>query len=399
RDFGTQLLCEQVIGRVLRRQSYETNEEGQLNVEYADVLGIPFDFTAKPVVAPVKPPKESVVVRAISPDRDACLIRFPRVEGYRVRLPGERLDATFTTESDLRITPETVGPTQTRNEGIIGEGVDLRVDPAANVRKTTLVYHLTKEILQRAYRDADGAPELHLFGQLRSIVETWLTRHVKFVGGTGPRHLLLPALLDEAANRIKAAILRSPAGERAVEVLLSPYEPVGSTASVHFSTSREDRWKTRDDRCHVNWVVCDSTWEAEFCRVVEEHPRVHSYVKNHGLGFAVPYHMDGQVREYRPDFIARIEDGHGGDDLLNLVVEVKGYRREDAKRKKETMETHWIPGVNRWGGLGRWAFAEFSEPFAMEQDLDEAIAASVASLIEDAVGRAGAGSASMTGRA
>src|SRR6202795_4655184 len=86
RAFGTQLLCEQVIGRALRRQSYELNEDNKFNVEYADVLGIPFDFTAKPVIAPVQPPRETIQVRAIRPDRDALEIRFPRVAGYRVEL-------------------------------------------------------------------------------------------------------------------------------------------------------------------------------------------------------------------------------------------------------------------------------------------------------------------------
>src|SRR5204863_2066236 len=93
RAFGTQLLCEQVIGRALRRQSYDLNDEGLFNVEYADVLGIPFDFTAKPVVAPPQLPRESIQVKAIGPDRDALEIQFPRVSGYRVVLPEERLTA------------------------------------------------------------------------------------------------------------------------------------------------------------------------------------------------------------------------------------------------------------------------------------------------------------------
>ena len=94
RAFGTQLLCEQVVGRALRRQSYDLNEEGVFNVEYADVLGIPFDFTAQPVAAKQPKPRETVAVRAITPDRDACEIRFPRVQGYRVELPEEKVDAS-----------------------------------------------------------------------------------------------------------------------------------------------------------------------------------------------------------------------------------------------------------------------------------------------------------------
>src|SRR4030088_978713 len=96
RAFGTQLLCEQVIGRALRRQSYDLNEDGIFNVEYADVLGIPFDFTAKPVIAPPQPPRETIQAKAMRPERDALEIRFPRVAGYRVELPKEPLEASFT---------------------------------------------------------------------------------------------------------------------------------------------------------------------------------------------------------------------------------------------------------------------------------------------------------------
>src|SRR5947199_5844536 len=129
RAFGTQLLCEQVIGRALRRQSYELNEDGPnkglFNVEYADVLGIPFDFTAKPVVAPPQPPRETIQVKAVRPERDALEIRFPRVEGYRVELPDEKLIAEFNDDSALELTPDLVGATETQNSGILGENVDL----------------------------------------------------------------------------------------------------------------------------------------------------------------------------------------------------------------------------------------------------------------------------------
>ena len=125
RAFGTQLLCEQVVGRALRRQSYDLNEDGLFDVEYADVLGIPFDFTAEPVVVKPQKARKTVPVKAITPDRDACEIRFPRVQGYRVELPEEHVDATFDDESTLVLTPGIVGPSITHNAGIIGEGVDL----------------------------------------------------------------------------------------------------------------------------------------------------------------------------------------------------------------------------------------------------------------------------------
>jgi type III restriction enzyme len=120
-------------------------------------------------------------------------------------------------------------------------------------------------------------------------------------------------------------------------------------------------------------VVLDSDWEAEFCRVVESHPRVRAYVKNENLGFEAPYRYGSEMRRYLPDFIVLVDDGHGGGDLLHLVVEIKGYRREDAKEKKATMDTYWVPGVNNLGTLGRWAFAELTEIYQIESDFKEKV--------------------------
>src|SRR2546422_2820133 len=198
RAFGTQLLCEQVIGRALRRQSYELNEDGPdkglFNVEYADVLGIPFDFTAKPVVAPPQPPRETVQVKAVRPERDALEIRFPRVAGYRVELPEERLTAKFTDDSTLVLTPDLVGPTITRNAGIIGQAVDLSLVHLEDTRLSTVLFHLTQRLLYTKWRDAGEAPKLHLFGQLKRITREWLDDHLVCRGGTDPAVLPVPGL-------------------------------------------------------------------------------------------------------------------------------------------------------------------------------------------------------------
>ena len=157
-------------------------------------------------------------------------------------------------------------------------------------------------------------------------------------------------------------------GQRPIKAVLDPYNPTGSTIHVNFTTSKRSRWETDARRCHVNWVILDGDWEAEFCRVAESHPRVRAYVKNHNLGLEVPYRYGSETRKYLPDFIVLVDDGHGGDDLLHLIVEIKGYRREDAKEKKSTMETYWAPGVNNLGQYGRWDFAEFTEVYQIEAD-------------------------------
>jgi type III restriction enzyme len=377
RAFGTQLLCEQVIGRALRRQSYDLNEQGLFNVEYADVLGIPFDFTAKPVVAPPQPPRETIQVHAVSPERDALEIRFPRVEGYRVELPKERLEATFDADSTLVLTPDLVGPSVTRNEGIIGEGVNLSLKHLGDVRQSTLLFHLTQRLLFTKWRDEGGAPKLHLFGDLKRITRQWLEGHLVCQGGTYPAQLLYQELADMACERITRGIVSRFLGTRPIEAVLDPYNPAGSTRHVNFTTSKKTRWKTDPRKCHVNFVICDSDWEAELCRVVEEHPRVLAYVKNQGLGLEVPYQMAGARRRYLPDFVVQIDDGRGADDPLHLVVEIKGYRGEDAKEKKATMETYWVPGVNHLGTFGRWGFIELTDVFEIEAEFAARVAAAV----------------------
>ena len=385
RAFGTQLLCEQVIGRALRRQSYDLNEEGVFDVEYADVLGIPFDFTARPVVAPPQPPRKTVQVRAVTPERDVCEIRFPRVQGYRVELPEDRLSATFDDDSTLVLTPDLVGPSITLNEGIVGEGVELNLEHLEEMRPSTLVFHLTKRLLETKWRDPGEEPKLHLFGQLKRITRQWLKGHLVCKGETYPAQLLYQSLADLACERITRGIVARHLEHRPVQAVLDPYNPAGSTIHVRFNTSKNTRWETDAARCHVNWVVCDSDWEAEFCRVAEAHPRVRAYVKNHGLGFEVPYRFQAESRIYVPDFIVLVDDGHGDDDLLHLVVEIKGYRREDAKEKKDTMKTYWVPGVNGSRTCGRWDFVEFGEVYAMQAEFAAKVEAEFARIVDAVV--------------
>ena len=382
RAFGTQLLCEQVIGRALRRQSYELNEENRFNVEYADVLGIPFDFTAKPVVVQPQSPRETIHVKPVRPERDALEIRFPRVAGYRVELPEERLTAEFNADSVLALTPELIGPSVTRSEGIIGEGVDLNLVHTNKLRRSTLLFHLTQRLLYTKWRDPGAEPKLHLFGQLKRITKQWLNECL-VCKGAYPAQLMYQELADMACSRITAAItLAEQSKDRPIRALLDPYNPTGSTMHVNFNTSKTERWQTSSQKSHINWVILDSDWEAEFCRVAEAHPQVIAYVKNHSLGLEVPYRYGSETRQYRPDFIVRIDDGR--DDPLNLIVEIKGYRREDAKEKKLAMDSYWIPGVNNLKTRGRWAFAEFTDMFEVQEDFANKVATGFNRMIDAA---------------
>ena len=367
RAFGTQLLCEQVVGRGLRRYSYELNSEGLFNVEYADIMGIPFDFTAKPQVAPIKPPKKTMRVAAVK-ERAALEIVFPRVSGYRVDLPEERITANFTEDSRFVLTPEMVGPGQTLMEGIVGEGVMISAAEAQSKRPSTIAFDLAKLLLYKYFKDEDGEPKLHLFGQVKRIARRWIDEgYLECKGDTGRWMLEYLDVGNQAAERIYNAIVNSIGDQRRVKAVLDPYNPKSSTAHVGFSTTK-DLYTTARTKCHINYVVLDSDWEAEFARVAEQHPNVISYVKNQGLGLEIPYKDGSTARTYIPDFIVRIDDGRGADDPLHLVVEVKGYRAENVKLKSETMRTQWVPGVNNLGLFGRWTFVEFGDVYDMDKE-------------------------------
>jgi len=240
------------------------------------------------------------------------------------------------------------------------------------MRRSTLIMHLTKRLILTNWRDSGDEPKLHLFGQLKRITKQWLTECLVCKGGTYPAQLLYQQLADMACSRITAAITKAELERKgAVKAMLDPFNPVGSSIHVNFNTSKEDRWETSSSRSHINWVILDSDWEAEFCRVAESHKKVLSYVKNHSLGFEVPYRYGTESRKYRPDFIVLIDCGN--NNVLNLVVEIKGYRGEDAKEKKLTMDTYWVPGVNNLKGYGKWAFVEFADVYAMQHDFENQV--------------------------
>ena len=372
RAFGTQLLCEQVVGRGLRRYSYDLNDEGLFDVEYADIMGIPFDFTARPQVAPVKPPKKTTRVHAVK-ERETLEITFPRVTGYRVDLPEEKLTARFNENSKFVLTPEMVGPGQTLMEGIVGEGVTISAAEAQTKRHSTIAYDLAKHLLFKYFKDADGEPKLHLFWQVKRISRQWIDQdYLECKGGTGLWMLEYLNIANQASERIYNAVVNSIGDKRKVKAVLDHYNQKSSTAHVSFSTTK-DLWTTAPNKSHVNYVVLDSDWEAEFARVAEQHPRVISYVKNQGLGLDIPYKDGSMSRTYIPDFIVQLDDGYGTDDPLHLIVEVKGYRHENVKLKSETVRTQWVPGVNNLGLFGRWTFEEFNDVYEIDEEFKKLI--------------------------
>lgn len=383
RAFGTQLLCEQVVGRGLRRMNYAT-ERSSLNVdgktieldafpvEYAEVYGVPFSFIPSAGSADPRPGPIPTRVRALS-DRLDCEITFPNVLGYRYELPEERLSANFTDDSKLVLSTADI-PTKTENAPIIGESTIHTLDDLKQRRDQEVAFLLAKLTLEKYFRQdgttRNGQPELHtfdrevkawLFPDLLQISRLWLRDYVRCKDNTFPQLLLMVQFAHQAADRIYRGVVNSSNGDKRLKPILNTYNPTGSTRYVAFDTVR-NTYETRPDKCHINYVVADTeSWEQKLAQTLEEMDEVICYVKNQGLNFTIPYTTQGDERNYYPDFIARIRTGDG--TILNLILEVTGEKKKEKIDKVSTARNLWVPAINNHGGFGRWEYLEIDDPW------------------------------------
>jgi type III restriction enzyme len=368
RAFGTQLLCEQVVGRGLRRTNYsienrtidvsgKTVEFEGYPPEYAEVYGVPFSFIpCSGAKAEPKPGPMPTRVRALE-ERISCEITFPRLAGYRYDIPGEKISAKFTEDSRLSLTTADL-PTKTENAPIVGESSIHTLDDLKKRRVQEVAFLLSKLLLEKYFPE-----KIWLFPQILEISRRWLKECVICKDNTFPQLLLLLGFAHDAVDRIYRTIVASNEGTPAIKPILRPYDAVGSTRHVDFDTTRPV-YATRADKCHISHVVADTeSWEQKMAQTLEDMDEVVRYVKNHNLGFSIPYTINNEEKTYYPDFITCVNDGHGSDDLLNLILEVSGEPRKDKKAKVDTARALWIPAVNNHEGFGRWDFIEISDPW------------------------------------
>ncbi len=370
RAFGTQLLCEQVVGRALRRRMYAINEHGHFDPEYAEVYGVPFSFI--PCSGATQDPKPSIMptrVHALE-SRSACEIAFPRLLGYRYDTGSERLTANFIPESCLTLSTVSI-PTKTENAPIVGESSIHTLDDLKRRRPNEVAFLLAKLTLEKYFRDDQDNDKPWLFPQLLHISKRWLMECLMLKDNTFLQLLLLLEFAHDAVDRIYQAIVASNATDALIKPILEPYDTIGSTRYVDFDTKRAV-FATRADKCHISHVVADTeSYEQKMAQSLEDMPEVIRYAKNHNLGFTIPYTLDNKEHKYFPDFIACIDDGNGKDNPLNLIIEVSGLPKKDKAAKVATARTLWIPAVNNYRGFGRWQFIEITDPWNAQTSIRE----------------------------
>jgi type III restriction enzyme len=379
RAFGTQLLCEQVVGRGLRRTSYVPNPDDRFSPEYAEVYGVPFSFIPCSGSTGEQPPRKPTTrVRALE-DRVGCEITFPRLTGYRWELPAQSLTAAF--GPDARHVLSTVDvPTKVENAPIVGEKSIHTLDELKTHREQEVEFHLARRILDTYFRDDDSNRSHWLFPQLVALVRRWMAECLVCKDDTFPQLLLFTQNQQAACDRIYRSIVASEQGAKMLKPILEPYDTEGSTRFVDFDTARPVM-ATDPRYCHISHVVADtSSWEQKLALAVEDLGQegiVLSYVKNQNLGFKIPYTIDGEDHYYLPDFIVRVDDGRGKNDPLNLVLEVTGQRDDAKVAKTDTARTLWTPAVNNHGGFGRWSFLEIRDPWNAKNEIRAYLASMV----------------------
>jgi type III restriction enzyme len=234
-------------------------------------------------------------------------------------------------------------------------------------------FYLAKLLLERYFLDAEGHSRPWLFPQLVGIARRWREECLVLKDHMFPQVLLFRELADDAVEKIYQAIVLSTSEDKTLKAILRPYDTIGSTRYVDFDTTRPV-YATDPEKCHVSHVVADTeSWEQKMAQALEAMPEVKRYVKNQGLGCTIPYTFMGQEGQYVPDFLVQIEDGHGDEELLNLIIEVSGEARADKAAKVAAARNLWVPAINHHGGFGRWAFLEIIDPWDAQKTIRSSI--------------------------
>ena len=395
RAFGSQLLCEQVAGRALRRRSYElvaydarTGEEldaktakrfKQANVvykfppEYAHIIGVPFKTFKGGTAAPPRPPKPQTIIKAL-PERSEYEIRFPNITGYRVETKDGKIEFDYSGLPKFHLDLTQVPDQTILMSSFSDKQIEMR-DDYHDVRDEAVIYKLTQKLISYKYTDPEHGRNFQLFPQLKEVVTTWYNNQIDILGGDGSqeqRRLILNWDIDKVLANIYEGIRKASSSSERISGILNYYNPEGSTAGLRGSTTKPVFETTKSP---INYVVADTaSWEQLAAKTLEELPTVKYYAKNHFLEFKIPY-TDGAIeRDYVPDFIAVCETPSG--ETVNLIIEISG-KSDDISGlkdiKRHYTQDYWIPATNNLKKYGRWDFIEITDIHTIKAVLNSKI--------------------------
>ena len=367
RAFGSQLLCEQVAGRALRRMNYllktyrvDTGEEIDLKdkhkykpenliekfpPEYAHIIGVPFKMFkgGKSQAAPA--PADLTHIAAM-PERQAEMeIEFPNVSGYRLEGCGDGIEFDFSGVENYELACSQLPLSATMASAFSASEEKMEVRSVFEKREQEIIFFLTKELIKTHFSDGDRNAQFHLFNKLLAVVRHWYEHKIILLGEKDPKFKKIIFFHDTrtVVDHIRMGINTRANTAEHIRPVFNYYNKFSSTKYVNGNTAKDVYWTKKS---HVNAVVMDSEWEGKAAKAIEELEAldfVVSYVKNDFLGFAIPYVKEGRERSYFPDFIIRVKNAAGTEK--NLILEITGMNK-DKVEKKWYVENRWLPAVN-----------------------------------------------------
>ncbi|QMW00899.1 BPTD_3080 family restriction endonuclease [Spirosoma foliorum] len=381
RAFGSQLLCEQVAGRALRRKHYDLAPYDKLSgeqldtkaalrrkpesmvwkfpPEYAHIIGVPFKSFKTGSTAPTEVP-DYTRIEALADRQAAYEITFPNIIGYRVETTEDELRADFSRVESFVIDYTSMPVKTIMRNAFEARNETLEFTSVNDLRDQQVIYRITQQLIHFYYSGLDNQPQFRKFSQLRDIVQEWYDTRVQLVGETNAvyKRLLYFWEPKTLADHIQRGVMAASRDSDIILPIFNHYNRFGSTKYVSGNTARPV-YETR--KSHVNYMVADTdSWEQKAAKTLDELPEVVSYVKNAFLGFAIPYVSEGKEKQYFPDFIARIQTASGR--IVSLIVEITGMSRDKAA-KKQYVEDRWLRAANAVRGhydMDEWFFIEIA---------------------------------------
>jgi len=357
RAFGSQLLCEQVAGRALRRMNYflqgydkggnPTEDKRKIITykfppEYAHIIGVPFKMFKGGTSEPPPPPVDLTHIKALPERQEKMEIEFPNVVGYRIENYDGEIKYDFSYIENYEIRGD-ITPIRTQLASAFSpDEIEIKIQSVLEKRDQEVVFWLTKELIKYHFSDDEGNLKFQKFNKLKTIVNEWYHSKVTLLNIQDKKYKRL--LYFEDSKKIVDHIARGINPDKNTSEHVRPvfnyYNKFNSTKYVNGNTTK-DVFPTQ--KSHVNYVVMDSEWEGIAAKTLEELPQVISYVKNQFLGFAIPYVKEGKDKNYFTDFIVHCKGSNG--ETKNLIIEISGFSSDKAE-KKWFVENRWLPAVN-----------------------------------------------------
>lgn len=357
RAFGSQLLCEQVAGRALRRMNYylqgydsegnPTDDKRKIKTykfppEYAHIIGVPFKLFKGGQTAPPPPPVDMKHIKALSERQKEMEIVFPNVTGYRLENYSGEIQYDFSGVENYELVCSHFPHTTLMTSAFLPKQEKMQVQSVFEKREQEICFLITKELIKLHFSDDEHNAQFQLFNKLLKIVRYWYDNKVILVGESDLKYkkLLFFDDIRTMVNHIRMGINPHLNNVEHVRPVFNYYNRFGSSKYVNGNTVKE---VFITHKSHVNRVAMDSEWEGIAAKTLEELDQVECYVKNKFMGFAIPYLKDGKDRQYFTDFIARVKCKDG--TVKMLMIEISGFNK-DKSEKKCYVENRWLPAVN-----------------------------------------------------